>query len=68
MISNILINIRNQVENFDFAKVFEILEEVKKNRLSGEDEMLFEKLEKLMDDLAVEQVKELIEKRLGELS
>ena len=63
-----MINIRNQVENFDFAKVFEILEEVKKNRLSGEDEMLFEKLEKLMDDLAVEQVKELIEKRLGELS
>ena len=64
MITNILINIRNHVENFDFAKVFDVLEEVKKNRLSPEDKKLFTKLGELMDELDVEQVKDLITSRL----
>lgn len=65
MVSNILINIRNHVESFDFAKVFDILDEVKKNKLSPEDEELFAKLGDLMDDLDVEQVKALIAERIG---
>lgn len=65
MVSNILINIRNHVETFDFAKVFDILDEVKKNKLSPEDEELFGKLRDFMDDLDVEQVKDLIAGRLN---
>lgn len=65
MVTNILINIRNHVEMFDFAKVFDILDTVKKNTLSQTDEELFAELGSLMDDLDVEQVKELIADRLA---
>lgn len=64
MVANILLNIRNHVEAFDFSKVFEVLDEVKKFRLSTQDEELFSKVAACMDELKVDQVKELIAEAL----
>ena len=68
MISNILLNIKNHVEAFDFSEVFDILEDVKQYRMDAENEELFAKIEELMDDLKVEEVKELIAGRLPDLA
>lgn len=68
MIGNILTNIRNRVDSFEFAEVFEILEDVKKYRLPGELGELFAQLEDSMDDLEVEKVRELIENALKQIS
>ena len=68
MIGNILTNIRNRVNSFEFAEVFEILEDVKKYRLPGELGELFAQLEDSMDDLEVEKVRELIENALKQIS
>ena len=68
MISNILLNIKNHVEAFGFSEVFDILEDVKQYRMDAENEELFAKIEELMDDLKVEEVKELIAGRLPDLA
>ena len=65
MIFNILSNIRNHVNAFEFAQVFEILEDVKKYRLPAEYRDLFTQLETLMNDLAVDDIRELIERTLA---
>jgi len=66
IISNILINIRNHVDNFDFAKVFDILEETKKYRLPSRYQELFDQLDPLMDELAVDSIHQLIDRALKE--
>lgn len=64
MISNILLNIRNHIDNFDFAKVFDILDEMKKYRLPARYQEVFDKLSPMMDELAVDDIRQLIEKAL----
>ena len=66
MVVNILTNIRNQVNEFAFDQVFEILEDVKKYSLSEDDRKLFHELESLMDELAVDDIRQLIEEALQE--
>lgn len=60
MVTNILTNIKIHLDSFDFAKVFDILEDVKNYKLPEELEELFQKLDTLMEDLAVDEIRELI--------
>ena len=66
MINSVLANIRNHVNSFQFAQVFEILENMKKYRLPDEFQELFHRLEVLMDDLAVEDIQKLLEDALSD--
>lgn len=64
MTLHILSNIRNYVENFDFIKVFDILEEVKKYQISEEYQPVFEKINEWMEVLAVDEIKGLIDETI----
>lgn len=64
LLCNILLNIRNQVDAFSFAQVFDILDSVKRYRMPDAYKELFTKLETLMDDLAVDDIRKLIEDTL----
>lgn len=66
MTLHMLNNIRNHVENFDFIKVFDILEEVKKYQLSEEYQPVFEKINEWMEVLAVDEIIGLIEEKTGD--
>lgn len=67
MILRILQSIYQYVDNFDFSKVFEILEEVKKYKIPEEYRKVFEQIGIWMDELAVDEIRELIEKTVGKL-
>lgn len=64
MILPILRNIEQCVDNFEFPKVFEILDEIKKCRLPEKYQKVFEEISEKMDELAVDKIKELLEKVL----
>lgn len=64
MIFRILRSISQYVDDFDFSKVFEILEEVKKYKMSEKYQSVFQQITAWMDELAVESIQELIEKIL----
>lgn len=66
MILRILKNIYQCVDDFDFSKVFDILEEVKRYSLPEEYQEVFEQIGAWMDELAVDKIKELIEKTAKE--
>ena len=59
-------NISINIDNFDFAKVFEILEETKKYHFSEKDSELLNKIEELMNDLSVDEIKELLDVKIRE--
>ncbi len=59
-ILRVLTNIETCIDNFDFAKVFNILDEVKKCRIPSQYEEVINSIIKLMDDLSVDEVRELI--------
>lgn len=61
LILHMLGNIENYIDNFDFAQVFNILEEAKKCRMPQQYAVLIQKLAELMDELNVDEVKALIE-------
>lgn len=63
MISNILLNIKNHLDSFDFAKVFDILDDVRKYRLSPQNQELFSQIASKMDNLDVDTVRALIEEQ-----
>lgn len=65
IINNVLSNIRHHVENFEFAQVFEILEDMKKYELPDDSKELFARLEAMMDDLAVEDIGNLLDEALS---
>lgn len=67
MVLRILQSIYQSVDNFDFSKVFEILEEVKKYKIPKEYQKVFEQIGIWMDELAVDEIRELIEKTVGKL-
>lgn len=60
LILHMLSNIENQIDNFDFAQVFSILEEAQKCQLPPQYTELIQKISVLMDDLNVDEVKALI--------
>jgi signal transduction histidine kinase/CheY-like chemotaxis protein/HPt (histidine-containing phosphotransfer) domain-containing protein len=68
MFSGILSNIRSHVDAFAFAEVFEILENLKNYQIPESYQKVFDKLQLLMDDLAVDEIRELIDQTLKELS
>lgn len=57
----ILVNILNCVNNFDFTKVFDILDEMKKQHLSKKYQDVFSQIGEFMDDLAVDEVRQVIQ-------
>ena len=60
LIVAILRNIDKCIDNFDFAKVFEILEKVKDYELPEKYKELLSHIETLMEDLSVDEIKELL--------
>ena len=62
MIVRIYKNIERQINNFDFGKVFEILDETKKYKLPDKHSELLAKIEELINDLSVDEIKELLNK------
>lgn len=62
----ILLNIRHSIDDFDFTKVFDILEKLKKYRFPPKYEETFQKLNQLMDVLDVENILILLKQALNE--
>ena len=60
MIKPILQNIERSVDDFDFGKVFGILEEMKNYQLPEKYKEMFSKIETYMEDFSVEEIKELL--------
>ena len=56
----ILNNLERCIDEFDFGKVFEILEEMKKYTLPIKYMTLFARIEELMETMSVEEIKELL--------
>ena len=63
-IIQILNNIDRCIDDFDFSEVFEILEETKNYKLPEKYRELFDKIANLMEDLSVDEIKELIHNAL----
>ena len=63
-IIQILNNIDRCIDDFDFSEVFEILEETKNYKLPKVYKEAFDKITQLMDDLLVDEIKELIQNTL----
>ena len=59
-----LIEIQKAIDNFNFTKVFDILAEVNQYESEKEISNLFTKISHLMDDLAVEEVSDIIKSYL----
>ncbi|MBR3808415.1 MAG: response regulator [Lachnospiraceae bacterium] len=53
-------NIERCIDQFDFAKVFEILEEIKKYKVPDKHKKILTKLDTLMENLEVDAIKELL--------
>lgn len=64
MILPIFKNLERCIDDFDFSKVFEILEELKKYKLPEKYETLRIKTEELMEELAIDEIKELFDNAL----
>lgn len=64
MVLHMFRNIETQIGNFNFGEVFKILEEAKKYKLPEKYESVLAQTEKLMDDLAVDEIKALL-KEIG---
>lgn len=54
------------IDEFDFAKIFEILEELKKYNFEEHDKEVVVKIAALMDDLSIDELRELLEGELSE--
>ncbi len=64
MIKRIFKAIDTNIDNFDFGKVFEILEEIKQYNIPKEYKELFEKISDYMEDLDVDNIKELLQDKI----
>lgn len=64
MILQILENIEKYVDDFDFSRVFQILDEIKKCQMPEKYQQMFGQIGVWMDELEVDKIKELIEKTL----
>ena len=61
MALQVLRNIGTHIDNFNFGEVFKILEETKKYSVPDKYREVLAQTEKLMDDLAVDEIKALLE-------
>ena len=57
----VLKNIERCIEDFEFAKVFDILDQIKDYKLPDKYSSLIQQIEELMQDLNVDEIKELLE-------
>ncbi|MBQ3061814.1 MAG: response regulator [Lachnospiraceae bacterium] len=57
----VLKNIERCIEDFEFAKVFDILDQIKGYQLPDKYASLLQQIEELMQDLNVDEIKELLE-------
>lgn len=60
----VLKNIERCIEDFEFAKVFDILDQVKKYKLPDKYADIIQQIEELMQDLCVDEIKELIKQTI----
>ena len=60
IITRALKTIDTHIDNFDFGRVFAILEEIHKCQLPDEFKGLFDRISTLMDELDVDEIKEII--------
>ena len=60
MLLRVYKNIERHIDQFDFAKVFDILEETKKFKVPDKHKEILEKLDNLMEDLNIDEIKELL--------
>lgn len=65
MIAPILQNIKRCIDNYDFGKVFEILEKVKGYQLPEKYEALLSRIETLMEDLSIDEITKLLNDELA---
>lgn len=61
IMSGILANIRRRIGEFDFAEVFELLEQIEKYEMNEKQAEFFDKLKILMNDLNVEEIQQLLD-------
>lgn len=64
MTVRILNNIRQCINEYEFTKVFDILEELQNYQLPEKYQEVFSQIRSLMEELSVDEIKELIEKTL----
>lgn len=64
MILLILSNIRNALEEFQYPKIFDMLEEIKQYDMPEKYKRVFDQISDWMEDLSVEKIEELLEKTL----
>ena len=64
MINRILKAIDTNIDNFDFGKIFEILEEIKQYSIPDEYSELFDKISVFMEELDVDNIKELLQDKI----
>ena len=60
MVVHMLQNIEEHLDNFDFAKVFSILEEIKKYQVPQKYKEVLQQVEELMEDLSIDKIKNLL--------
>lgn len=65
VVLHMLSNIQNHIENFNFQPVFSALEEAKKYRIPERFEEPLIRIDELMDDLAVDEIKTILDKILA---
>ena len=58
----IFLKIHQYIDAFDFTKIFDLLEEVKKYELPETYQKVFEQLNTLMDELSIDEINELLAK------
>ena len=61
IMSGILANIRSRIDEFDFAEIFELLEQIEKYEMNEKQAEFFDKLKILMNDLNVEEIQQLLD-------
>ena len=61
IMSGILTNIRSRIDEFDFAEIFELLEQIEKYEMNEKQAEFFDKLKILMNDLNVEEIQQLLD-------
>lgn len=61
MIKQVLKTIDTSIDNFDFGKIFEILEELKQFNIPSEYSELFSQISSYMEELDVDNIKELLQ-------
>lgn len=61
MLMHLYKNIERCIDQFDFAKVFDVLEETKKYKVPDKHREILNKLDKLMEDLNVDEIKEILQ-------